>query len=161
MGSDLLKKIPVAMRWYIGCLLILGLVPIGLSIWYPLDGINNFLNRKSVPVAESQVEHLNMLKSTAAPVDAVPASETAPVSLGGDSGGGNPEPVNKGVDWVQLFGGINSAVIGWLMFYEQRRKMRLEEKRTADNDRTPIPNDIVGNGDRAIIDVDDSDSNSG
>lgn len=150
MWSALLKRIPVPMRWYIGCLLILGLVPIGLSIWYPLDGINNFLNKRH-PTETNAAVHLNSLPPHAGDVGS--SVESVPVVV--------PVHSTSDVDWVQMFGGINSALIGWLMFYEQRRKMRLEEKIESDNVRYPMPNDSIRTADSAITEVDDSDTNSG
>jgi hypothetical protein len=119
----MLSKIPVAMRWYLCGLLVLGLIPIGLSIWYPLDKINNFINRPARPVMQMQQQSMLELTSVKGGVKGVVVA---------------PPPADKGTDWVQVFGSVNSALMGWLMFYEQRRKMRLEEKEEAEAEEAKL-----------------------
>lgn len=136
------SSIPTAMRWYLGLLCILGIVPIALSLFYPLDRLNALLTGH---LAEQQVKTETIDAERSRTFDEYKSMSSEKVIYKPAPTDEEPEkppilPINvttvnnvpvatvsEKTDWVGIIGGINSAVIAWFMYFDRRRRSRQSE----------------------------------
>jgi len=132
------NELPKKVKIYFIVMLTLGVIPVIGSFFYPLHQVNakidEVVTNKVQEITFDDYKKLSSLYSEKVP--AVTASREPGSVPETDETASSPNlptaaysaPPKSNVDWIQLIGAINSIIMGWVIYFDKRRREDKEGK---------------------------------